>query len=98
MIIYDNGIETAAAREGRSLGIFGLFLSRGVRTSLLTLFLAGSLLSQGSVLLVGGGSEDYSDWSDEPYRWLVNHSPNKTILVLHYSDGSSWLEAFLKCT
>jgi cyanophycinase len=52
--------------------------------------------SQGSILLVGGGSEDYGDWSDQPYRWLVNHAPNKVILVMHYSDGSAWLESYFR--
>lgn len=50
--------------------------------------------AQGSVLLVGGGGEEYNDWSDRPYRWLVDHAPNKNILVLHYSTGSTWLEGY----
>lgn len=50
--------------------------------------------AQGSVLLVGGGSEDYNDWSNVPYKWLVDHAPNKRILVMHYSTGSVWLEGY----
>jgi cyanophycinase len=50
--------------------------------------------AQGSVLLVGGGGEEYNDWSDRPYRWLVEKAPNKRILVLHYSTGSAWLEGY----
>ncbi|NUN70466.1 MAG: Type 1 glutamine amidotransferase-like domain-containing protein [Bacteroidetes bacterium] len=50
--------------------------------------------AQGSVLLVGGGGEEYNDWSDRPYRWLVDHAPNKRILVLHYSTGSAWLQGY----
>jgi cyanophycinase len=46
---------------------------------------------QGAVLLVGGGSENYNSWSDEPYRWLVQHAANKRILILHYADASSFL-------
>ena len=51
---------------------------------------------QGSVLLVGGGSEDYNDWSDAPYRWLVQHAPNGHILVLHYSTASTFLPAYFQ--
>ena len=58
--------------------------------------LAATTFAQGSVLLVGGGSEDYGDWSDQPYRWLVDHAPNKVILVMHYSDGSTWLESYFR--
>ncbi len=68
---------------------------------LTTLLLAAVLWSshagagQGSLLLVGGGSEDYNDWSDEPYRWLVTHAPNRRILVLHYADTSAFFSAYL---
>ena len=51
---------------------------------------------QGSVLLVGGGSENYNDWSDAPYRWLVQHAPNGRILVLHYSTASTFLPAYFQ--
>ena len=51
---------------------------------------------QGSVLLVGGGSENYNDWSDAPYRWLVQHAPNGHILVLHYSTASTFLPAYFQ--
>lgn len=67
---------------------------------LTALLLAGVLWSspamagQGSLLLVGGGSEDYNDWSDVPYRWLVTHAPNRKILVVHYADTSSFFSAY----
>jgi len=51
-------------------------------------------LSQGSLLLVGGGAEDYNDWSDAPYRWLVTHAPNARILVLHYSDTTNFFSGY----
>ena len=51
---------------------------------------------QGSVLLVGGGSENYNDWSDEPYRWLVQRAANKKILILHYADASTFLPAYFQ--
>jgi hypothetical protein len=48
------------------------------------------------VLLVGGGSENYNDWSDTPYAWLVQQAPNKKILVLHYSTVSTFLPDYFK--
>lgn len=50
--------------------------------------------AQGSVLLVGGGGEDYNDWSDVPYRWLVDHAPNKKVLVMHYSTTSTFMPSY----
>ena len=50
--------------------------------------------AQGSLLLVGGGGEKYNDWSDVPYRWLVTHAPNGKILVLHYSDTTSFYSGY----
>ncbi len=50
--------------------------------------------AQGSIMLVGGGSENYNDWSDNPYRWLVTHAPNRKIAVLHYSDTTTWFTSY----
>jgi cyanophycinase len=50
--------------------------------------------AQGSVVLVGGGSENYSDWSDAPYRWLVTHAANRKIAVLHYADTSTFFTGY----
>jgi len=61
---------------------------------LLARMIAGTALSQGSVLLVGGGSENYNDWSDIPYRWLVTHAPNRKIAVLHYADTTTWFSGY----
>ncbi len=60
------------------------------------LLLASLAFAQGSVLLVGGGSENYNDWSDEPYRWLVEHAPNRNILILDYISPSSFLPNYFK--
>ncbi len=62
----------------------------------LTLLCCRLAFAQGSVLLVGGGSENYNDWSDEPYRWLVEHAPNRNILILDYSSPSSFLPNYFK--
>ncbi len=66
---------------------------------LLRIFAVLSLTStmafaQGSLLLVGGGGENYNDWSDVPYRWLVTHAPNRKILVLHYADTTSFFSGY----
>jgi cyanophycinase len=63
--------------------------------SLIALSLVPSLIfAQGSVLLVGGGSENYNDWSDVPYRWLVNHASNRKIAVLHYGDTTTFFSSY----
>jgi cyanophycinase len=49
--------------------------------------------AQGSLLLVGGGSENYNERSDVPYRWLVTHAQNGKILVLDYADTTSFFSA-----
>lgn len=66
------------------------------RSLLLVLLLCACAFGQGSVLLVGGGSEDYNDWSDEAYRWLVQRAANQRVLVLHYSDPSSFLPNYFE--
>ena len=60
------------------------------------LILTQSLYSQGYLCAVGGGREDYRDWSDAPYRWMVQKADSGHTLVMHYSDGSTWLENYFK--
>jgi len=51
-----------------------------------------SLMGQGYVCAIGGGSEDYGDWSDEPYSWIVQKSDSGKIIILGASsDVTSWL-------
>ena len=57
---------------------------------------AALTFAQGSILLVGGGSENYNDWSDEPYRWLVERAPNRNLLILDYVSPSSFLPNYFK--
>jgi cyanophycinase len=83
-------------RPTATIQIMKQILVRLVALTCLNIAVVNCLLCQGSVLLVGGGSEDYGDWSDQPYRWLVDHAPNKVILVMHYSDGSAWLESYFR--
>jgi cyanophycinase len=66
-----------------------------LRAFILTCFVISTACSQGSLLLVGGGSEDYGDWSDVPYRWLVTHAQNRRVLVLNYSDTTTFFSGYL---
>lgn len=56
--------------------------------------LSGIILAQGSILLVGGGSENYGDWSDKPYKWFVEQAPNRKILVLHYETTTTFFTGY----
>jgi len=53
------------------------------------------IFSQGSLLLVGGGSENYGDWSDKPYKWFVEHASNRKILILHYETTTTFFNDYL---
>lgn len=47
--------------------------------------------SQGYICAVGGGTENYNDWSDAPYRWIVQKSDSGKIIILSYADATTWL-------
>ncbi|NMM48929.1 cyanophycinase [Marinigracilibium pacificum] len=64
--------------------------------SLITFLLSCNLLvfGQGNLLLVGGGSEKDESWgwSNEPYKWAIDKSSNKTVAILTYeTQPSQWL-------
>jgi cyanophycinase len=62
----------------------------------LTFFSFTSLIfGQGFICAVGGGSEDYNDWSDQPYGWIVQKSDSGKIIILSYEEGSTnWLPEY----
>ncbi|MGB5894012.1 MAG: cyanophycinase, partial [Ignavibacteriaceae bacterium] len=64
-----------------------------MKVFLLIIFLASfiNLYSQGYICAIGGGSEDYNDWSDEPYSWIVEKADSGKIIILSYSDATSWI-------
>lgn len=64
-----------------------------IRTLLAWLLLRMSVtvFSQGKILIVGGGTENYNDWSNLPYTWAVNQSANKKVAVVSYTSESTWL-------
>ncbi len=57
---------------------------------------SGPLFATGYLCAVGGGTENRNDWSDAPYRWMVQQADSGICLVMHYDRGSSWLERYFK--
>jgi cyanophycinase len=47
--------------------------------------------AQGYVCAIGGGSENYNNWSDAPYRWIVQNSDSGKIIIIDVADDDSWL-------
>lgn len=50
----------------------------------------------GSLLLIGGGSEKdlETSWSTDAYTWAVNQSTNKKVAVISFSDSDDWLTSY----
>jgi cyanophycinase len=60
-----------------------------------TLNLDFSLFAQGYICAVGGGSEDYNNWSDAPYGWVVEKSDSGKIIILGADAGvTTWLPTY----
>lgn len=53
-----------------------------------------SLMAQGYVCAIGGGSENYNDWSDAPYSWIVQKSDSGKIIILGVSTATDWLPIY----
>lgn len=53
-----------------------------------------SVNAQGFICAIGGGSEDYNDWSDEPYSWIVQKSSGGKIIIIDVEDATSWLPTY----
>lgn len=55
-------------------------------------------ISQGKIMLVGGGTELDTDWSwsNTPYQWAINQSTNKKVAIISYSLGGDpdWLSDY----
>lgn len=50
-----------------------------------------SLIAQGYVCAIGGGSENYNDWSDAPYSWIVQKADSGKIIIIDVVEATSWL-------
>ena len=61
--------------------------------SILCFIFAGAnlIFAQGYVCAIGGGSEDYGDWSDAPYSWVVQKSDSGKIVVPSVNDETNWI-------
>ncbi len=53
-----------------------------------------NLYAQGYICTVGGGSEDYNNWSDAPYSWVVQKSDSGKIIILGVSSATEWLPTY----
>ena len=53
-----------------------------------------NLFAQGYICAVGGGSEDYNNWSDAPYSWVVQKSDSGKIIILGVSSATEWLPTY----
>ncbi|MFP4547769.1 MAG: Type 1 glutamine amidotransferase-like domain-containing protein [Fidelibacterota bacterium] len=54
------------------------------------------LLAQGSLMLVGGGKENYNDWSDLPYQWFVNKADSGIIINIDVDEASDWYPSYFR--
>lgn len=69
-------------------------ISKIILSLLLTINLTLNLYAQGYICAVGGGSEDYGDWSDAPYSWVVQKSDSGKIIILGVSSATEWLPTY----
>lgn len=60
-------------------------------TYFLILIISFHLYPQGYICAIGGGSENYNSWSDEPYRWIVQKSDSGKIIVLSVNSETNWI-------
>lgn len=47
--------------------------------------------AQGYICAIGGGSENYNDWSNAPYSWIVEKAGGGKVAILSYADATNWL-------
>lgn len=60
--------------------------------SIFPIFIFNNIINaQGYICAIGGGSENYSDWSDGPYSWIVEKSGFGKIIIISDADATSWL-------
>ena len=64
--------------------------------SALFLFVCTLSIAQGSLLLVGGGSEDYNSWSDAPYSWAVQEADSGRVAIIAFGTATQWLPDYFE--
>ncbi|MBK8945183.1 MAG: Type 1 glutamine amidotransferase-like domain-containing protein [Ignavibacteriae bacterium] len=62
-----------------------------LKTILIFILFHNSIYSQGYICAIGGGSEEYNDWSDKPYSWIVEKSNFGKVIVLSVNDETNWI-------
>jgi cyanophycinase len=63
---------------------------------LLIFLLAQMAWAQGSLMLVGGGGENYNSWSDAPYGWFVAQADSGKIINIDTGTASDWYPGYFK--
>lgn len=51
-------------------------------------------MAQGSILMVGGGGENYGAWSDDPYGWFVEKAGYGKIINIDVDEASDWYPTY----
>lgn len=54
------------------------------------------ILARGSIMLVGGGGENYGDWSDLPFQWFVEQADSGIIINIDVDEASSWYDDYFE--
>jgi len=49
------------------------------------------MYSQGYICAIGGGSENYNDWSNKPYSWIVQKADSGKVIIIDVANATSWL-------
>ena len=63
---------------------------------ILFLIIPSSIYTQGSVMMVGGGGENYGAWSDEPYGWFVEKAGYGKIINIDVDETSDWYPSYFE--
>ncbi len=51
----------------------------------------------GSIMIAGGGTENYGEWSDTPYGWVVEQAENNRVAIIAHDDSpGSWLPGYFE--
>lgn len=51
----------------------------------------------GSIMIAGGGTENYGEWSDTPYAWVVEQAENKRVAIIAHDDSpGSWMPDYFE--
>ena len=63
---------------------------------ILFLIIPSSIYTQGSVMMVGGGGENYGAWSDNPYGWFVEKAGFGKIINIDVDEASDWYPTYFE--